>query len=178
MTVERSCGNCSLCCKLPMIEVLSKPADTWCKHCKPGLNGCTIYDNRPEICAQFQCEWVKGNVDDIWKPTSAKMVLHVSEASQNGFMFFNVMVDGGSPGRWREAEYYTRLKHMALLGTKHKVLVRVQVGKKSWIILPQGDVEVPSNAKGFDIRQNALGLWNLVFFTGEKTDDDRVPQTG
>lgn len=172
MTVERSCGNCSLCCKLPMIEALNKPADTWCFNCSPGFKGCTIYDNRPEVCAQFQCEWVKGNVDDVWKPTTAKMVLHVSEASPNGFVFFNVMVDLGSSNRWREALYYTRLKHMALLGTAHKVLIRVQVGKKSWIVLPQEDIEVPSNATGFEVRQNLLGLWKLVFITGESNEND------
>ena len=45
-SVERTCGDCTLCCKVMAIEELAKPVGTWCPHCKPG-RGCRIYPDRP-----------------------------------------------------------------------------------------------------------------------------------
>jgi hypothetical protein len=39
----RSCGTCSLCCKLPYVAELNKPINTWCPHARPGHGGCSIY---------------------------------------------------------------------------------------------------------------------------------------
>jgi hypothetical protein len=32
----RSCGSCSLCCKVMPVQELSKPAGQWCVHAVPG----------------------------------------------------------------------------------------------------------------------------------------------
>ena len=154
-----------MCCKLPSIQALDKPADKWCKWCKPGQGRCMIYDVRPAPCKLFNCEWLlRTEFDDLWYPPTAKMILATSDAmGAYGLKFMNVMVDLGSPNRWREAPYYGRLKQMAQIGMRHKVLVRVQVGNRSWIVLPHTDTEIPDDAKGFDVVQNALGLWNLKF---------------
>lgn len=169
---DRECGNCSMCCKLPSIAVLDKPADKWCQHCKPGLNGCQIYDARPSVCSDFKCEWLREDVEDIWRPTVAKMVLHVSKAGEK-FTFMNCMVDLGSPNRWREPAYHSRLRQFATLGMLHNILVRVQVGSRSWIVMPKEDIEIPEGTKGFDVfRDGALG-WKLKFITGEKNVQDQ-----
>ena len=56
----RACGACSLCCKLLQIDEpeLKKPANEWCRHCRPGKGGCAIYDERPPVCRDFACEWL------------------------------------------------------------------------------------------------------------------------
>ena len=33
--VRRTCGDCSLCCKLPYVRELNKSIDTWCPQCGP-----------------------------------------------------------------------------------------------------------------------------------------------
>jgi hypothetical protein len=38
-TTLRSCGTCSLCCKLYEISELNKPARVWCRHCRPRQGG-------------------------------------------------------------------------------------------------------------------------------------------
>lgn len=61
----RSCGDCSLCCKLPRIEFGPdgcKAAGEWCEQCVPG-RGCSLYDDRPEVCRRFSCLWL---TDDGW----------------------------------------------------------------------------------------------------------------
>ncbi len=73
----RTCGTCTLCCKLPLIDwptdlpvgrpPLKKPRNTWCQYCNPG-HGCTIYEDRPISCAGFQCLWLMGFVPEALRP--------------------------------------------------------------------------------------------------------------
>ena len=55
----RTCGNCSLCCKVLSIIELDKPVGVWCPHAKKNA-GCTIYANRPDVCVAFKCHWLEG----------------------------------------------------------------------------------------------------------------------
>lgn len=163
--MSRECGACSMCCKLPSIAALNKPADRWCKHCVPGLFGCTIYADRPEACVEFQCEWLRHeDLPDVWYPANSKMVLNVGP-SQGQFRFMNVMVDPGSPNRWRESPYHALLRHMALVGMQpsHKILVRVSSGLRDFIVLPLDDVEVPEGSTGIDVSMTPAGNWKLKF---------------
>lgn len=69
-SAPRSCGVCRICCKLPSIPELDKPADTWCEHAaltnaKPG---CSIYDDRPGVCRDFKCAWLDGLGEERDRP--------------------------------------------------------------------------------------------------------------
>jgi hypothetical protein len=55
--IGRSCGACTLCCRLLPIRELRKPAATKCPHQKFG-KGCTIYAHRPTECRAWSCRWV------------------------------------------------------------------------------------------------------------------------
>jgi hypothetical protein len=54
---DRSCGECTACCRVPAIEVLAKPAGVLCRH-STGI-ACGIYRDRPEPCVQWHCLWRK-----------------------------------------------------------------------------------------------------------------------
>jgi hypothetical protein len=54
---ERSCGNCTLCCKLLRVPELAKPAGEWCSACRRG-QGCGGYARRPPSCRNFECFWL------------------------------------------------------------------------------------------------------------------------
>jgi hypothetical protein len=74
---RRSCGSCTLCCKLPEIDwrtdppvglpPLKKPQNEWCRHADPA-RGCTIYADRPLSCAAFQCLWLMGLAPEEQRP--------------------------------------------------------------------------------------------------------------
>lgn len=67
-SIDRECGDCNLCCKLPNIDNGKFKKDyTWCKHCEIGV-GCKIYPQRPKICKDFECAWKKNHVPDYFKP--------------------------------------------------------------------------------------------------------------
>ena len=64
----RSCGTCTLCCKVFPVPDLAKPAGKWCQHCQPG-KGCRIHETRPEVCRKFFCGWmVSPGLGPEWKP--------------------------------------------------------------------------------------------------------------
>ena len=63
----RSCGDCTLCCKLPPVAALKKEANEWCKHCAIG-EGCKIYKDRPLDCQAFECFWHAGLTLEEYKP--------------------------------------------------------------------------------------------------------------
>lgn len=56
---ERSCGSCSLCCKVMGVQdpALEKPVGVWCEHAQKG-RGCGIYSTRPSACRDFKCLWL------------------------------------------------------------------------------------------------------------------------
>src|SRR5215210_6075365 len=72
---DKSCGSCTLCCKLLAIGELDKPRDRWCDHCVPG-QGCQIYESRPRECAHFECGWkVDERLGPEWRPDRCKFLL-------------------------------------------------------------------------------------------------------
>ena len=62
----RKCGPCNLCCVIPAIPQLNKPADTPCEHLTK--DGCGIYEDRPQVCRDFACNWLAGVTDEWIRP--------------------------------------------------------------------------------------------------------------
>ena len=54
--IGKSCGECTLCCSALEIDELKKPAGPKCENCGDG--GCGIYVDRPQVCRDFECEWL------------------------------------------------------------------------------------------------------------------------
>ena len=135
----RACGDCTLCCKLLGIDELDKPAGQWCAHCAVG-RGCAIYESRPEPCRTFLCGYLTWPVaGEHWFPVRSKMIL----ASAFGGKRLAVHVDPGRPNAWREAPYYSDLKRWSAVGARDGRQLVVSVGRRSILILPDRDVELP-----------------------------------
>jgi len=63
----RSCGNCTLCCKLLPVVELKKTAGQVCKH-QRHFKGCAIYAKRPPSCKMWSCAWLEDtDLDDSFK---------------------------------------------------------------------------------------------------------------
>jgi hypothetical protein len=139
----RSCGSCSMCCKLPEIPwVDNKPRGHWCKHCKPG-RGCGIWDTRPQPCKEFHCEWIKdASLGDEWKPDRSRFYLNFREA----LGILTVMVDPGSPNSWRREPYHAFLRALAESMAQKQFIIQV-VTLQSVVVLgpdkefPVGDFD-------------------------------------
>lgn len=103
----RSCGPCTLCCRLPDIDYFDKPANEWCAHCVDG-KGCSIYNDRPSVCRDFLCLWMTGDaLGDEWEPARSKMMVY-GQGQQT-----TVLVDPDFPDAWRAAPYFSQLQAWA-----------------------------------------------------------------
>src|SRR5689334_24860136 len=127
----RSCGECSLCCKLSYIaEPLHKPSGAWCTHCRPG-KGCSIYETRPLPCRGFICLWLQSlGLDDRWKPTTAKLYV----ATERGRIA--VYVDPAFPNKWRQEPYFTQIKKWATDHFVEQIQVVVYIKDRAIVVLP------------------------------------------
>jgi hypothetical protein len=127
-----------MCCKLPVIEALNKPRNTWCAHAAVGT-GCKIYDARPQQCQAFVCEWlVNPQLGDAWKPDRAKFLV-----ARDGPQY-KVLVDTSAPNAWRAPQYYATLKRVAVeLLAMDQVMV-VIIGDRRIVVLPDRDEDLGS----------------------------------
>lgn len=99
----RSCGTCTLCCRLPDIDLLDKPANAWCRHCVAG-EGCSIYADRPSVCRDFLCLWMTDEgLAEAWEPSRSHMMVY-RQGPQ-----VTVLVDPDHPGIWRREPYHSQL---------------------------------------------------------------------
>jgi hypothetical protein len=55
--MKRSCGECTLCCKLLPVPEFGKMANTKCQH-QRSHKGCAIYSKRPLSCQFWSCGWL------------------------------------------------------------------------------------------------------------------------
>ena len=104
---DRSCGVCTLCCRLPEIDLFDKPANAWCTHCVEGA-GCSIYPDRPGVCRDFLCLWrTRQALGAEWEPARAKMMVY-EQGPQ-----ITVLVDPDYPEIWKSEPYLSQLRRWA-----------------------------------------------------------------
>ena len=134
----RSCGDCSLCCKVMEIATLGKPPGSWCWNCKP-LRGCAIYADRPRECENFNCLWlINPKLGEEWKPNRCKMVL-VTDLDGKRLV---AHVDPRQPDAWKRRPYYAMLKDWAQRSMSFRGQVIAAVGRRMYMILPDRDVDL------------------------------------
>ena len=108
-TRVRQCGSCNLCCDVLEVTAVAKPVNELCRHWASG-NGCTIYDDRPQMCRSFSCAWLQGHLGEEWYPETARMVVHFSQDA------INVQVDPSNADRWQQEPYFGKLCEWSLNG--------------------------------------------------------------
>jgi len=156
----RNCNGCALCCKLPNIPALNKPADQWCNFCSTRKQ-CDAYDTRPQECADFHCMYLtSAQVGEEWKPLKSRMLLISGEDGKR----LTMIVDPARPDAWKQEPYYSQLKAWARFGEKNGTHILVSVNRRVFVIYGNRDVDlgvisetdsVSVNAKGDSIQRAA-----------------------
>jgi hypothetical protein len=133
----KTCGSCSLCCKLLVIDELAKPAGAWCAHAAIG-KGCRIYEARPGSCRTFQCYWLtQAKLDAAWRPDRAGFLLR---ETGDGLML--VEVEPSKPEAWRRQPYYAQLKRWSQATPAGTGMVVVKVRGAATVVLPDADLAI------------------------------------
>jgi hypothetical protein len=134
----RSCGSCTLCCKVMAIEELNKPVGQWCRHCAPGT-GCKIYESRPNECRNFNCAYLLSrHLGEEWKPERSRMVLVIDE----GGMRMAAYVDPQRPAAWKSEPYYSQLKQWSKNALTKGGQVIANVNRHVYLITPNEDIDL------------------------------------
>ncbi|WP_097140873.1 YkgJ family cysteine cluster protein [Rhizobium subbaraonis] len=103
----RSCGTCTLCCRLPEIDLFEKPANVWCRHCIEE-KGCSIYEHRPSVCRDFLCLWMTDEaLGEEWEPARSHMMIY-RQGPQ-----ITLLVDPDHADIWCSEPYHTQLQAWA-----------------------------------------------------------------
>ncbi|UQR60372.1 hypothetical protein LRP30_25580 [Bradyrhizobium sp. C-145] len=135
-SAKRSCGDCTLCCKVMAIEALAKPVNAWCSHCQPG-RGCAIYAARPTECEDFAClRLVNDLLDECWKPSRSKLVVTTSEDG------VEIRCDPGSPNAWRKEPYAGDIHAWAVEGETNDMTVVVIIGRRMILVTPDREFDL------------------------------------
>jgi hypothetical protein len=143
----RSCGTCSLCCKVYSVEELSKPAGKWCIHSVRG-GGCGNHANRPHVCRQFYCSWlVDPHLGPEWKPEVSRFVMSANPAYQA----LTLMVDPGRPLAWKREPYYSVLKKFSEVFFRINNKLLVNLNGHITVVLPDRDVPIGVIVPGEEI---------------------------
>ena len=127
----KSCGPCTMCCKVLWIEELNKEPGPLCKHCTTS-KGCSIYLRRPQVCRDYECEWLQEReYGPKLRPDLTGTILQIDPDSDE----FQAVVDPETPMAWRKNELvFKTLVAKAKAG--HKVIAKC--GIKSWQIHKNG----------------------------------------
>lgn len=144
----KSCGPCTLCCKLLAVEELGKPMSQWCAHLKPGA-GCGIYETRPHSCRTFECVWLMDpEMPHRFRPDQTKVVL---DQDPEG-LWLIARCDPANPGAWRRNPMYAALKTFATEHWGKGKLALAVAGRRTWVITPKEDVDLGEIVAGANIR--------------------------
>ena len=131
----RACAGCTLCCRLPAIPELAKPAQTLCTHCEIG-EGCRIYETRPNTCRKFECLYMTSSqLNEHWKPAACHMFI-AYHANANRLV---VHVDKDHPDAWRQEPHYGEFKLMARSMYPKNGQILILNGPDAVAILPDRD---------------------------------------
>lgn len=144
----KSCGPCTLCCKLLAVEELGKPMSQWCAHLKPGA-GCGIYETRPHSCRTFECVWLMDpEMPHRFRPDQTKVVL---DQDPEG-LWLIARCDPANPGAWRRNPMYAALKSFATEHWGKGKLALAVAGRHTWVITPKEDMDLGEIVAGANIR--------------------------
>ena len=118
-----------LCCKVPAVHELRKPAGVYCTHCVIG-GGCKIYPDRPASCRDFMCGWlVNPHLGPDLKPDQCHVVL--IWVAQRQLLFADC--DPDYPDAWRAPNIVSALRQAAMkVDPGWRVIAAVR--DKSWLI--------------------------------------------
>jgi hypothetical protein len=132
----RTCGDCTLCCKVMAIDELKKPAGSWCRRCNVG-HGSKIYTGRPIECQTFNCVWlIDERLGPHWKPNKSKIVLTTPEDG------LEIRCDPGFPNAWRKEPFRAQINKWAEAGELNEVTILVLVGERMTLVTREREFEL------------------------------------
>ncbi len=127
----KSCGACTMCCSALEIAELKKPVGRVCENCRLG-GGCSIYADRPQVCRDFECEWLtRRDLSRNLRPDLVGAIL-MEDAESDEYW---AVCAPERPMAWRHPRVFAHLVGAAKSGRT----VAAKAGLMSWRIHASGE---------------------------------------
>jgi uncharacterized protein len=126
----KSCGSCTMCCKVLEIEEFKKPPGPYCGFCIAG-GGCSNYLDRPPVCREFECLWKSDRgLSAMYRPDKVGTIL-MEDPDNDDYL---AVCDPARPLAWRTPMVFSHLVTMAKSGR----MVLAKAGLKAWRVHASG----------------------------------------
>ena len=128
----KTCGPCTMCCKVLEIDHFAKPAGDWCAHCvKTG--GCGIYAARPHVCREFECIWMGDRAlgPQLRPDRSGTILIDCDESGE-----YRAVCDPAAPMDWRRPLMF---KHLVATAKSGRTVV-ARAGLQAWRVYGSGEI--------------------------------------
>ena len=119
-----------MCCSVLEIAELKKPAGPLCDHGRLGA-GCAIYSNRPQVCRDFECDWLTRR--DLPRQIRPDLVGTILMEDSDSGEYWAVCAPE-RPMAWRNPLVFARL----VAAAKEGRTVVAKAGVLSWRIFASG----------------------------------------
>ncbi len=127
----KACGPCTMCCSALEIAELKKSAGPLCPNCRLG-GGCTIYSDRPQVCRDFECDWlIRRDLSRRLRPDLVSTILMEDADSDE----YRAVCAPNKPMAWRHPQIFAHLVAIAKSGR----IVVAKAGLMSWRIFASGE---------------------------------------
>lgn len=134
----RSCGSCSLCCKILRVDELTKPMGQWCAHFKAGV-GCSIHGSHPQSCRNFQCLWILSpTMPEAVRPDRCKVMFTIDDDGHR----IIARADPADPMAWRREPIHGQLRRWAADSWFKGRTMWAMVGTRMWLVTPDRDIDI------------------------------------
>ncbi len=119
-----------MCCAALEIDELKKPAGPSCRHCVGA--GCGIYAARPQVCRDFECEWLTSRtLPQNFRPDRIGAILMEDSDVDE----YRAVCAPSRPLAWRHPRVFAHLVAVAKTGRT----VVAKAGLQAWRIFPSGE---------------------------------------
>jgi hypothetical protein len=119
-----------MCCSALEIVELKKPAGPLCGNC--GAQGCRIYPDRPQVCRDFECEWLMSRALPAHFRPDRIGVLLMEDGEVDEY---RAVCPPERPLAWRSPNVFAHLVAVAKSGRR----VVAKAGVKAWRVFPSGE---------------------------------------
>lgn len=120
-----------MCCTALEIPEFNKDAGPPCEHCI-ATGGCKIYTTRPQLCRDFECEWLtERTLPATLRPDRVGTILMEADDTDE----YRAVCSPSRPLAWRHPQVFAHLVRIAKTGRT----VVAKAGLNSWRIFASGE---------------------------------------
>ena len=135
-TSVRRCGTCFVCCWIPEVPELHKPAEILCEFCETGQErGCQVYERRPESCKNFFCLYaVNKTLPDELRPDRCHVLFEPLAVPST----ILALVDPEFPWSWQTSSVQKLIRSILNAGIAILISEGADPSALRHIVLPDG----------------------------------------